>query len=123
MGVFLLTLLIFRALMLHPVRLGEPALDLQLRQEAHHVGMQGDAVSFLERGDNVDEIRAITRVSEMVALREKSREEAVIFFKVIRVSVEVSEVGRRTDGEIYAMWPTQTSLAVMSSVGWIATIL
>jgi hypothetical protein len=48
MGVVLLTLPIFRAPTFHPVRLGEPALDIQLRQEAHRVGTQGDTVGFLE---------------------------------------------------------------------------
>jgi hypothetical protein len=100
----------------HPVRLCVPALDLQPRQEGHHTsaigGTEHGDIGVLEGRDDVDETRPLAQVQQVVALGDKSRAKADIFFKLVRVSIGISEAVRRTDGGVYGIWGMWISLPV-----------
>jgi hypothetical protein len=116
-----LALLILATPKVHPVCLCVPALDLQLRQEGRHTsaigGTERGDVGVLEGRDDVDETGPLARVRQAVALGDKIRAKAVIFFKLVRVSIGILEVVRRIDGRVYGIWGMQISLPAGSSVG------
>ncbi|KAJ7795828.1 hypothetical protein B0H14DRAFT_2620566 [Mycena olivaceomarginata] len=91
--------------------------NLEGRHTSAIRGTERGNVGVLEGRDDVDETGPLARVRQAVALGDKIRAKAVIFFKLVRVSIGISEAVRRTDGGVYGIWGMRICLPAGSNIG------